>query len=147
MKKSEQVERLDWETENQFNYRVETGRIIFSIGEILSSISKIKYQKENVINLYDELKKLKNKLIKLIVPEIYTKVHEYLVNCLKSYIKGSCFLKDGVNLKDSTLTYKAGRYIKEGNAWMEIAKTRIWEEIEKIMNTVKEEKKGCTKNE
>jgi hypothetical protein len=131
MKKNEII-RLDWETNNEFNYRIETGRIIFSVGTILKNLETIsKSSNKNFSELPGQLKKQQNKLIGLMIPERYTKVQEFLVNCLKSYIRAGNFLDEGTKIKDAALTYKSGRYIKEGNAWMELAKIRIYESIEK----------------
>lgn len=127
------IEKLEWESERDYKYRIETGKIIKIAGNLLSSIEEFAKDndKKKLVEMKETLRKQKNRLTGLVIPEKYTKVHEYLVNCFNSYVKASDFLVEGVKIKDTVLTYKAGRYIKEGNAWIELSKIRIWESIEK----------------
>lgn len=130
----DEIKRLNWETENEFKYRKETGEIVFNIGKILNTIGAITQSKKKDMSVIkEELKKQYNWLNRLVIPNRYVTVHIYLLDCLKAYVKSSDFLEDGIKNNESNLIYKSGRYINEGNAWMELAKIRIWESIEKAI--------------
>ena len=128
--KNEQIKKLEWENENEFNYRKETGEIIFRTGNILKAIGEIATKKGDLYSIKEKINKEYNKMRNLIIPNRYHIVHDFLLNCLKSYKRASNILDAGIKENNSALIYKAGRYINEGNSWMEIAKIKIWESIE-----------------
>lgn len=147
MMENKEIVRLKWETNLEYTYRIETGELVFSLGKILknienvsktrgSSVTKEEKEKTNLIvkEEKENIKKQLNKLNRIIIPERYLAVQDYLLNCIKSYIKAFEFIEIGFVKDDPVIIYKGGRYIKEGNAWMELAKIKIWESIENAVN-------------
>lgn len=130
MKKKENIIRFKWETQLQYNYRVETGVIISSVGEILGNLEKIQKQNPKEIKIIEELNKLKNKLNNLVVPELYTKIQRHLISCIDSYCSASKKLVDGLKTKDVALTTQSGRLIEKGTCYMKIAKIDIFDIVE-----------------
>lgn len=136
-----EMEQMEWESNLEYNYRIETGKIIVNIAKNLGRIEKISKSKDKDFSIYSEnLKKQKNYLNNLLVPERYYIAQGYLLKSINAYVLSGNFLEDGVNENDVTLTYKASRYIKEGTAWMEIAKIRIWEAVEDAVIEFKNKK-------
>lgn len=130
------IEKYDWETELDFQYRIETGKVIQISGNILAQIGVI----ANTVNkdftgCYSQMRRQLKVLSNLKVPQKYEKTQENLLNCVNAYLKAFNFLVAGMKEDDVNNTYKSGRYIKEGNAWMEIAKVRIFEAIEKAVTS------------
>lgn len=133
-KNEEKIKKLNWESDMEYKYRIETGRIIAVTGQILTQIGVIAKTPNKMFGgVTSQLKIQRNKLNNLFTPERYTIVQEFLVNCLNAYTKAGNLLEEGMKNNDSQSTYKSGRYIQEGNCWMELSKIRIWEAIEKAI--------------
>lgn len=131
MKKKNQIIRFNWETELQYKYRLETGEIFGSVGVILGNLEAIQKQDPEKITIVESLRKLKNKLNSLIVPEMYTNIHELITNCINCYYDASKKLVESLKIKDTALAIQAGRLIEKGTCWMKIAKAEIFEIVEK----------------
>lgn len=134
----DKIKKLEWENDKDYDYRLNTGEIIFVVASILVEIGTIeknqeKFTEQKFREIKEKIKKQKNKLLSLIVPNKYTKVQNFLIETIQSYSKGIIALENGVLTKNSQMTYRASRYIREGNAWFELAKIRIWESIENAM--------------
>jgi hypothetical protein len=126
--------RLSWETQIDYNYRVKTGEIIFKVGDILNKIAEIAKKGTNYQGFSEQLIKENHKLMSLSVPEKYSEAQKLLKKMLNCYIFASKLFEKGIKDKDKDILYRTGRYLKEGNSWMEIAKIRIWEIVEKAVN-------------
>lgn len=125
--------KLKWESEIEFKYRVGTGKIIYCVAKILTQIDK-NIKENKIIGVRDKLLEQHKELTRLMIPERYIKVNEFLFNCLESYVEAGEYIESGMKTQDSKIIMKSGRLIKKGNAWMELAKIEIWSEIEKIIN-------------
>jgi len=130
MKKQEQIIRFQWETQLQYDYRVETGKVIKNAGVILGNLEKVQKQDPKEIIIINEFNKLNNRLNNLIVPELYTEIHDYLTKCMNNYYKASEKLVNGLKTKDSALAIQAGQLIKKGTCFMEISKLEIFEIVQ-----------------
>lgn len=130
--KKEDSKKMEWESVNEYQYRMKVHDVITRVSLALGSLEGLKTDFNfNCAGLQESIKKALNEIRSIPVPEIYTESHKVILNCIKSYRRAMDLLIDGIAKKDAPTTYKAGRYIHEGNAWMVIAKTRIWEEVEK----------------
>lgn len=127
------IVKIEWETVNEYNYRIGTGRIIKETAKSLDKVTKFQKSSYEKIKGFNDFTRLKNKLNELIVPEIYNNIHDYLINMNESYYKASNQLILSIKDQCSVSAYKAGRFILKGNAWMEIAKAEIHEVIEDVM--------------
>lgn len=130
MKKNNNVIRLKWESENEYTYRIETGKIIKVVAELLGNLEKVRYQDIAKITIIDDFRKLKNKANNLLIPSSYNKVHDYFLECIKSYCIASENFVESIKKQDSAFAIKSGRLIKKGNAFMEITKIEIYEVVE-----------------
>ena len=124
--------RMEWESEIEYQYRANVHGTIKKVAQILSNLEKIKENPDyDCTGLRESIKKALNEIMATPVPEMYTESNKVILNSIKTYKKALDFLIEGLPKRDVPATYKAGRYIQEGNAWMAIAKTRIWEEVGK----------------
>jgi hypothetical protein len=130
--KKEDSKKMEWESVNEYQYRIKVHDVMTRVSQTLGSLESLKTNFNfNCVGLQDSIKKALNEIRSIPVPEMYTESHKVILNCIQAYRHAMDLLVDGIAKKDAPLTYKAGRYIHEGNAWMVIAKTRIWEEVEK----------------
>jgi hypothetical protein len=124
-------DKMVWESDYEYNYRLDTYIIIVNVSKVLRELEVLNKNSEyDCRYLNENMKKELNKLKNLTVPELYTNVQRFLINCLQCYELALNYLVKGIKNKDAKITYKSGRYIHEGNSWMVIAKTRIWEAVE-----------------
>lgn len=135
------IEKYKWENDVEYRYRVDTSDIITNVGKALGEIEKIAKTHRDFSNIRYKLVNEEKILGKLYIPVRYEIANNFLKNCLASYVKASKFLVDGMKKNDAKLTAQAGRYISEGNSWMNITKIRIVEAVEDEKYVGKEKKK------
>jgi len=132
MEKQESSKKMfKWETPTEYAWRNETGKIATRISKALYSMEKI--VASGSLD-YSEVKKEIdncNKRVKyLVVPSMYEDAHVFLFEAVKAYSRAMEILVIAAKVKDKKAIIKAGRLINEGNSFISITKSRVFESIE-----------------
>ena len=124
--------KLPKETNEEYKYRLFINDIVINgIGPALKEVERVSLDlNAKTDKLIDILKPELKNMDCINIPRKYIKIHNLLCECIRAYIKGINYIIEGKTKADVNALYKAGQYIKEGNAWMGVTKTRMWEIIE-----------------
>jgi hypothetical protein len=126
-----QEKKFFWESQNEYEYRNETGRIAADISKVLHLMETIavsgKFDYSEVKTIIDKGHK---KVKYMVSPSMYDDAHKYLQAAVQAYARAMEILVPASKTKDAKGTYKAGRLIEEGNCFIKITKSRLWQSIE-----------------
>jgi len=123
------VDKLDFENEEEFKYRVKCSEILNNVSIINGNIEK--ELKENTYNFNAEInlnKKMFNRLKTFEIPEKYIKVNEFLENSFIAMEQALLILSE--IKKDKSLMQKAYRYIDESILWIRLSSVYVFKAFE-----------------
>jgi len=130
--------KYSWESQCEYEYRKETGKIAVEISLALTAIGEVTASKTYD---YAEIKEKIDKCYKTVrymaIPKLYENVHKYLQEALHSYAQALELLVGAAKNTDVEGVHRAGRIIEEGNCFIKITKLRIWMHVE---DRIKEDK-------
>ncbi len=120
-----------WEKPYEYEYRNETGKLGVRVSEALKSMEQVASSESlDYSNVKAVIDKCNRKARQLVPPEMYEETHAFFLQAISSYAKGMEILEPAAKEKDAKAMMKAGRLINEGNSFIQITKSRIWEAVE-----------------
>jgi hypothetical protein len=142
MKKQNDVIKLKWETNEEYEYRNNIYYFSDKLNKILGDLANLAKQSlPNYQPMLDKVRSNYGRFIKLLVPYNYQPFHDLYKNGLEYYIKGLTILVNAfINKKEKKLPdndknviskiTKAGNFFQAGDAYFRIANTKNFELFE-----------------
>lgn len=135
------MKKFKWESEEEFAYREKISNISTKTVTVLAKMPEYAKNLNYSIPLC-ELKEQHRNITNLVIPKMYSKAHDLLVEGYEYYIRGfeimaKAFIDSNSKVKSSKI-YKAGALIDAGTAYMNIVKCKnleLWEEKNGENNT------------
>ena len=123
--------KLPWETAREYNYRMKLVKVSYKLHKTLVEIEAVAKTRDcgEVNKLISEC----NKIIASIktVPAMYEKAHALLLQAIEAYSTAIDIMVVSIPKNDGKAIYKAARYMNEGNSYIALTKSKMWEAIEK----------------
>ena len=134
-KKAERI-KFRWESEVEYNYRNVISKVSGKVGQVLRDIDEIsKQEKPDYAPVKEEVRKNKNEVKRLLVPECYQLTNDMLLEGYDYYLRAFDILifefivnNDKVNINKIN---KAATFIEAGNSFMNIVACKNFELFEK----------------
>ena len=124
------MKKLAWETTQEHSYRMKLTKISGKLYKALVAIETVAKTLDcrEVSRLIGEC----NKLIASVktVPSMYEKSHALLLQAIGAYSTSIDIMVVSIPKNDAGAIYRAARYINEGNSYITLTKSKMWEAIE-----------------
>jgi hypothetical protein len=151
MKKQNDVIKLKWETNEEYDYRNNIYLFSDKLNKILGDLENLAKQSlPNYQPMLDKVRSNYGRFIKLLVPDCYKDFHNLYKSGLEYYMKGLVILVNTfIDKKENKLPdndknviakiTKAGNFFQAGDAYFRIANTKNFELFEKQQIKYREE--------
>lgn len=130
-KEREEPKRFNWETPEQYEYRNFIGKVSAKVSNALRSMEQVASSGTlDYSNIKEVIDRCNRNFKHIVPPGMYEEPHNFFIQALQSYAKGMAVLVPAAKEQDTKGMRKAGRLLSEGNSFVQITKSRMWEAIE-----------------
>lgn len=125
------IDRLAWETDEEYGYRVAQYHVIHKTHDALQQIDGVTTNADHADTAAELIKAAALDLAKVAPPELYADAHKALAEGLEYYSAAMRLLKVGIQDRDAALVMEAAREISLGNTRIEAGKLLAYKGFQK----------------